>query len=125
MTRWWHNDQITTRIELTESEIQQLDTMYDDIQVNIITLRGDWRAAQLKLRLLMEAPELDETAIANQQKEISDIRTRMSEQRFAFLLDVRKLIGHHRFQQLMDIHDEMRRQRHNKRSTVEPDTGRQ
>jgi len=112
--RWWHSDQVVSQLQLTESEVQQLDTMYETGHVRMIELRGELKSAELALRVLMEQPDLDETAIMARRQEVKTARSRMADERFTFLLEVRKLIGHDRFRQLMEIRDAQRRQRHSK-----------
>lgn len=110
--RWWLAPQIAEQIQLTDTEIQKLDDAYNAAHIRMIELRSDLRVEQFKLRTLMEQTDFDEAAVMEQRSKEKEAHARLADERFAFLLEVRKIIGHDRFGKLMEIRDSRRHHRH-------------
>lgn len=110
--RWWLSPDIATQMQLTDDEIQQLDNVFDAAQLRMIGLRSNVALEKTKLRALLEQRELDETAIVRQHQSEQEARARLSDERLAFLMEARKIIGYERFIKLMEIRDARRRHRY-------------
>ncbi|MFZ1986908.1 MAG: periplasmic heavy metal sensor [Desulfatitalea sp.] len=117
--KWWATPQIAQELQLTTDEIQRLDDAYDAAHLRMIDLKSNADIERTKLRTLLEQHDLDETAALEQNRRKQEARAQLSEERFKFLFEVRKIIGHDRFTKLLDIRDAQRRQRHTER-TGEP-----
>ncbi len=111
--RWWNTPQIAETLQLTESEIQKLDEMYDDATARMIELRGQLKVAKLQLRMLLGRPDFDITEVVIQRQKEKQLYSQIADERFGFLLKTRKLIGHERFNQLMLTQEARSRHRHN------------
>jgi Spy/CpxP family protein refolding chaperone len=110
-SRWWNTPQYTEALKLTDSDIQQLNQVYEVSSLEMIELRGQVEAARLKLQFLLEKQELDEPALEAQYNHLEQARAALGKERFAFFVQVRKIIGPQRFSQLMEIFKERRRNR--------------
>lgn len=109
--RWWQSPDIVQQLELTEAEIQQLDEAFDAAELKMIELRSNVAVEKTRLRALLEQSEIDEAAIFRQHQSERAARTLLSDERLAFLIKTRKIIGQERFIKLMEIRDAQRRYR--------------
>jgi Spy/CpxP family protein refolding chaperone len=106
--RWWNTPEYMEALKLTEGEIQQLNQAYETYSLDMVGLKGQVEAARLKLQFLMEKEELDEPAMETQYNRLEEARATLGKARFAFYIQVRKIIGSQRFSQLMEIFKERR-----------------
>lgn len=112
--RWWHVEEIAGQLQLSEDEIRRLDVAYEAARIRMIEIRSQVEIERIKLRSLMEQPDFDENEVMAQHQNQETARRRLSEERFRFLLEVRKIVGHDRFVQLLEIQDEHRKRRFSK-----------
>jgi len=112
--RWWHVEEIAGQLQLSADEIQRLDAAYEAARIRMIEIRSQVEIERVKLRSLMEQPNFDENEVMAQHQNQETARRRLSEERFKFLLEVRKIVGHDRFVQLLEIQDEHRKRRFSK-----------
>ncbi len=112
--RWWHVEEIAGQLQLSEDEIRRLDVAYEAARIRMIEIRSQVEIERIKLRSLMEQPDFDENEVMAQHQNQETARRRLSEERFRFLLEVRKIVGHDRFVQLLEIQDEQRKRRFSK-----------
>ena len=112
--RWWHVEEIAGQLQLPEDEIRRLDAAYEAALIRMIEIRSQVEIERIKLRSLMEQPDFDENEVMAQHQNQETARRRLSEERFRFLLEVRKIVGHDRFVQLLEIQDEHRKRRFSK-----------
>ncbi len=101
--RWWINPQYTDALKLTDGEIQQLNQAYETYSLNVIELKGHVETERMKLQFMMEEEDLDEPAMEAQYNRLEKARATLSQKRFVFYIQVRKIIGPQRFSQLMEI----------------------
>jgi Spy/CpxP family protein refolding chaperone len=101
--RWWINPQYTEALKLTDGEIQQLNQAYETYSLDVIELKGHVEAERMKLQFMMEEEDLDEPALQAQYNRLEEARATLSQKRFVFYIQVRKIIGPQRFSQLMEI----------------------
>jgi Spy/CpxP family protein refolding chaperone len=107
--RWWRLPAVAEKMQLTETEIRQLDNAFEAARDPMIELKGRVEIEQKKLRALMEQSTLDEKAVLSQHRKQEAARTQLADARFAFLMQVRKIIGPDRFNKLLEIRDEERK----------------
>ena len=112
--RWWHVEEIAGQLQLSEDEIRRLDAAYEAALIRMIEIRSQVEIERIKLRSLMEQPDFNENEVMAQHQNQETARRRLSEERFRFLLEVRKIVGHDRFVQLLEIQDEHRKRRFSK-----------
>lgn len=112
--RWWHVTDIAQQLQLADDEIQRLDTAYEAARIRMIEIKSAVEIERLKLRSLMEQRDFSETAAMAQHGKQEEARRQLSDERFRFLLEVRKIVGHDRFIKLLEIQDAYRQRRHSK-----------
>lgn len=101
--RWWRTPKIAKALNLTQGETRQLDSAWENSRAKQIKLKSEVEAEQFRLQTLLEKRNLDEKAVRNQNHKLEAARSRLADERTAFVVTVRKIIGHARFQQLVDM----------------------
>jgi Spy/CpxP family protein refolding chaperone len=99
--KWWRHQKVAQRLNLSQEEINQLDSAFVDSRKKLIELKGHVEIEQLELEMLIENPTLDEPAVLNQYQNLEKARMALGTERFRFFMLVRKIIGYEKFQQLM------------------------
>jgi Spy/CpxP family protein refolding chaperone len=101
--RWWHNERVVKRLGLTADEVDALESAFRTTRRNLIALKGKVEVEQFELEVLLETPKLDEAAAKAQYQRLEAARTALGNERFAFLLEVRRIVGFERFEKLMQF----------------------
>ena len=107
--KWWHNQKMSQKINLTDKEKGLLDEQFVDSRRKLIKLKNSVEMEQFELENILEAKTLDEAAAIKQFDKLEKERTALSSERFRFLLQIRKVLGFERFQQLKMFHKNFRR----------------
>ncbi len=110
-SRWWHKPEYAQQLKLSDDEIQRLDEAYETARIKMIEIRSKIEIERIKLRALMEQQNFSEASVLEQNRKQEAARSKLSEERFKFLLDVRSIVGHDRFMKLLEIQDERRQRR--------------
>lgn len=104
--KWWYDPGIKAELELTDKEVQRLDHLFQDSRRRLIDLKSKVEKAQFEYQSLMEADPLDEKAVNRQFAELEEARSQLAAERSRFLVKVRKILGHNRFQRLKQIYQQ-------------------
>ena len=107
--RWWHLPGIVSKIGITDMEGRQLDSMFVQNRLRLIDLKSGVEKEQFELQNLLDAAHLDEKAAQDQFSKLQTARSKLNAERFSFLLEVRKLLGRDRFQQLEGLMKDFRK----------------
>ena len=98
--KWWKLPHIAERLALTEEEKGKLDTMYLEQRQRMIDLRSQVEKERLELEQLLDSTTFDPAASLERFKRLQEAHKNLATERFQFLLQVRSLLGHDRFQLL-------------------------
>ncbi|MCP4744875.1 MAG: periplasmic heavy metal sensor [Desulfobacteraceae bacterium] len=101
--RWWRKGNIVKALNLTGGEVQRLEKAFNKSKLKMIKLKSRVESEQFKLQNLLEKSSLDETAVKTQNRKLETARSALADERAAFVLGVRKIIGHKRFQKLLKM----------------------
>ena len=107
--RWWRSPQVVKALNLTGGEIQQLESAYGKSRREMIRLKNKVEKEQFELENMMGQRNLNEAAIRKQNRKLEKARSDLADAKFAFVIDVRRIIGHARFQRLVDMKPSRRR----------------
>lgn len=102
--RWWRSPQVANQLQLTDGEKERLEKAFSTSRLKMIDLKSKVEAEQFKLQTLVEKKNFDEAGIKAQHRKLERARTALADERFAFFVEVRKIIGHDRFQKLLAMH---------------------
>ncbi len=106
--KWSHNPHVRGELELTDEERTRLDKMFYEHRRNMIKLKSSIDNEQLEFSEQLEKKVLDERAVLKQFKTLESARSALAEERFMFLLQIRKALGFERFQKLKMFFQEHR-----------------
>lgn len=98
--RWWCMPNMAGQLNLSDQEKTKLDNLYQSNRTRLIDMRSAVEKEQVALEDLMNKDPLNEAKIVAQYKRLDKARATMSEERFKYFLEVRKILGADRFQKL-------------------------
>ena len=98
--KWWYNPKVVQNLNLTQSEIRQLDQLYVDSYRRLIELKNAVEREQFELDTLVSKKTVDDAKVREQFKRLESARTDLADERLRFVIGVREIIGANRFQQL-------------------------
>lgn len=101
--RWWRSPRVVKALNLSGGEIEQLESAYGKSRREMIRLKNKVEKEQFELENMMGQRNLNEAAIRKQNRKLERARSDLADAKFAFVIDVRRIIGHARFQQLVDM----------------------
>ena len=107
--RWWRNSQVAKHLQLTDSEINRLEEAFQASRLKMIELKSKVEAEQFKLESLVDKPEIDESAIRKQHRNLETARSALAEEQLNFYVHVRKIIGYDRFKKFQNLRPAKRR----------------
>jgi len=113
--KWWRLPQVVERLNLSPEEQQKLDELFSKSRRKLIRLKSRVEEERFALEELLERKQLDETAIMDQFRKLERARSKLAEERFMFLLGVRKIIGFERFEQLKGVYKRFRQRNRRRR----------
>ncbi len=102
--KWWYDSGIKAELKLQDKEIKRLDRLFNESRRRLIDLKNKVEKAQFEYQRLMEAEPLDEKAVNRQFAQLEKARGQLASERSRFLVEVRKILGHNRFQRLKQIY---------------------
>lgn len=102
--KWWRDPGIRAELALKDGEVKQLDRLFKKSRRRLIDLKTKVEKAQFEYQNLMEAEPLDEAAVNRQFAKLEKARGQLASERSRFLVEVRKILGHSRFQRLKQIY---------------------
>ncbi len=101
--RWWRSQKVVKALNLTNGETQRLEEAYRQSRRALIKKKSRVESEQFELQSLMDRPKMDEKAIRAQNRKLEKARSDLADEKFAFVIQVRKIIGHKRFQRLVKL----------------------
>jgi Spy/CpxP family protein refolding chaperone len=101
--RWWHSARVVSALNLTSDEIEQLEQAYEKFRPQLIRIKSKVEQEQFELSNLIEQSTFDEAAIRAQNRKLEQARSELADVKFTFIIEVRKIIGAERFQQLAEL----------------------
>jgi Spy/CpxP family protein refolding chaperone len=105
---WWADPGIADQLQLNPQEVQQLDRLYTESRARMIDIKSAVEGEQRAYQMLLESENLDEAAISRQVQRLEQARSQLSKERAHFMLEVRRILGPKRFQELKAIYQKSR-----------------
>lgn len=102
--RWWRVPYFYTALDITDQQKDELDKLFEDSRQRLVDLKKELELEKRDLDAMLEQKDLNEKAAAAQMKQLESTRTKLAATRFSYSLEVRKLLGHERFQQLRALY---------------------
>ena len=98
--KWWRMPEVAKKLDLTSEEQQKLDDLFVQSRRQLIDLKSNVEKEKLELELILDQQNFNEPACMDRFKRFQDARTNLTNERFKFLVKVRKLLGLDRYRQL-------------------------
>jgi Spy/CpxP family protein refolding chaperone len=98
--KWWQMPGVAKKLGLTSEEQQKLDDLFLRSRRQMIDLTSSVQKEKLELEMILDEQNFDEPACRDRFKKFQHARTNVANERFGFLIEVRKLLGHDRYRQL-------------------------
>jgi Spy/CpxP family protein refolding chaperone len=98
--KWWRMPEVAKKLELTSEEQQKFDDLFVQSRRQMIDLKSNVQKEGFELEVILDQQNFDESACMDRFKKFQDARTNLTNERFRFLVEVRKLLGLDRYRQL-------------------------
>jgi len=98
--KWWRMPEVAKKLELTSEEQQKFDDLFVQSRRRMIDLKSNVEKEKLEMEMILDQQDFDESACMDRFKKFQDARTKLANERFRFLIEVRKLLGLDRYRQL-------------------------
>lgn len=102
--KWWQDPGIVKQLDLTAKEAKQIDKLFVKSRRRMIELKNQVEKEQFEYQTLMESQNLDESAVNRQLQKLEKARSKLNSERSSFVVGIRKILGHDRFQKLQRIY---------------------
>ena len=106
--RWWRIPYFQAQLNLTESQQEDLDKIFDRNRQKLVEVKKSLEQQRSELMTMLEQEHLNETAVKTQMEQVESTRTLLAATRFNYSLEVRKLLGHDRYQELKAVYKKWR-----------------
>ena len=102
--RWWRIPYFADQLNITDQEKTQLDSLFDHNRSRLAELKKQMEEDARELTRVTEEEHLNESVAISQLKKLENTRTLLAATRFSYSLELRKMFGHDRFQQLKTLY---------------------
>ena len=104
MGKWWQNSEIAKKLQLSDSQIAQLDQTFYDHRLKLIDYGAEMEKEDLKLQTLLDADVPNEGQISGQVDQVLAARGKLEREFTMMNLDLRKVLSVEQWRQLKSIH---------------------
>ncbi|MEE8541884.1 MAG: hypothetical protein V3S66_09500 [Desulfobacterales bacterium] len=109
--KWWRIPRIVQASNIMPEEQSQLDSLYVQNRRKMIDLKSVLEKELFELELVFDVTSFDADACMDRYRKVQNARTTLALERFKFVVEVRKLMGFERFQQLKEKYRHLRQLR--------------
>ena len=102
--RWWHIPYFAEQLNITDQQKDELDRLFDYNRRRLAELKKQVEDQKTDLLKAIDEEHLNENSAMAQMKTLESTRTLLAATHFSYSLEVRKLLGHERFQKLKDLY---------------------
>ncbi len=109
--KWWQNPAEVKNLNLTQEEVDTLDSEFDNRARKFMELKHAIELEQFEMNRMMEGKTLDETALTAQFGKLESARANLSRERFQYYVQIRKILGPDRFQKIKSFRQRKQQQK--------------
>jgi Spy/CpxP family protein refolding chaperone len=102
--KWWRIPYFQQQLNLTDSQQEDLDKIFDRNRQKLVEVKKSLEQQRSELMTMLEQEHLNESAVKTQMEQVESTRTLLAATRFSYSLEVRKLLGHDRYQELKIVY---------------------
>jgi len=102
--RWWHIPYFAEPLNITDQQKEELDKLFDHNRSRLVELKKQVEDQKNELLNTIDQEHLNENSAMAQMKTLESTRTLLAATHFSYSLELRKLLGHDRFQKLKSLY---------------------
>ncbi|MGO9314450.1 MAG: Spy/CpxP family protein refolding chaperone [Syntrophobacteraceae bacterium] len=102
--RWWHVPYFVEQLQITDEQKDELDKLFDYNRNRLAELKKQMEQERSELIKAFDQEHLNESTAITQMKKLENTRTLLAATRFSYSLELRKMLGHERFQRLKTLY---------------------
>lgn len=102
--RWWHIPYFAEQLNITDQQKDELDKLFDHNRRRLAELKKQVEYQKSQLLNAIDQEHLNENSAIAQMKTLESTRTLLAATHFSYSLEVRKMLGHERFQRLKTLY---------------------
>jgi Spy/CpxP family protein refolding chaperone len=106
MGKWWQNSEISKQLQLSDSQIAQLDQIFYDHKVKLIDYGAEMEKQDLKLQTLLDADIPNQSQVEAQVDQVLTSRGSLEREYTMMNLDLRRVLSLEQWRQLRSIRGE-------------------
>jgi Spy/CpxP family protein refolding chaperone len=100
MGAWWKNSEIASKLQLSDQQVQQLESTFYQHRLKLADLRANIEKQDLTMQQLLDAPTPNDAAIMAQVDQRSAARNQLDREFTQMTLDFRKVLTPSQWKQL-------------------------
>jgi Spy/CpxP family protein refolding chaperone len=106
MGKWWQNSDIAKQLQLSDSQIAQLDQIFYDHKVKLIDFGAEMEKQDLKLQTLLDADVPNQSQVEAQVDQVLTSRGSLEREYTMMNLDLRRVLSLDQWRQLRSLRGE-------------------
>jgi Spy/CpxP family protein refolding chaperone len=106
MGKWWQNSDVAKKLQLSDSQIAQLDQIFYDHKVKLIDYGAEMEKQDLKLQTLLDADVPNQGQVEAQVDQVLAARGSLEREYTMMNLDLRRVLSLEQWRQLRSIRGE-------------------
>jgi Spy/CpxP family protein refolding chaperone len=104
MGAWWKNSKTAEKLNLTDSQIKQLEDTFYQHRLKLVDIGAAMEKADMKLQQMLDADTVDESAVNSQVDQVLSARGQMEREFTTMNLNFRKILTPDQWKQLRAMH---------------------
>jgi Spy/CpxP family protein refolding chaperone len=100
MGKWWENPELVSKLQLTESQVTQLNQIFYDHRMKLIDYGAEMEKQDLKLQTLLDADQPNESQVSSQVDQVLAARGKIEREYTMMNLAQRKVLTVDQWKQL-------------------------
>jgi Spy/CpxP family protein refolding chaperone len=100
MGKWWKNSALVQKLGVSDSQVQQIEKVFQDHRAQLIDLRAALDKEEAKLEPLIEADRPDEAQVSAQIEKVTQARAHLENANALMLLGIRRVLTAEQWKQL-------------------------
>ena len=109
--KWWKNPRAIRMLQLSDSQIDQIEKIFLRMRPQLIDLRADLEKKRLSQNSLMEQPSVKTDDASRAIDETEKARSRLEKARAMMFLEIRQVLTPDQREKLLERREEMRERR--------------
>ena len=106
MGKWWQDSNVAKKLQLSESQLGQLDQIFYDHRMKLIDYQAEMEKEDLKLQSLLDADVPNEGQVGSEVDQVLAARGKLEREFTTMNLDLRKVLSVEQWRQLKTIRGE-------------------